>query len=506
MRTSKKWWVLTVPVLLLAFWFLLREQRDRERILPDGTLLRLEQVTFGRQDDFKPGGWRRQLLEHLPDWLAKHLGPAYTSMNTWSKGNMNLINTNRSDLYVWFTRRDPNSGTNLPVQLNVEQILDDHGCPFMMTMDGGINFGGTTPAGLPNEIGWCAFQAFPRHEKKFRLRLYDFQNNFLAEFIVPNPAPLLKPRTDWAVQSLPIVKQDGEVAFTLTEIKTKLHADRAQTNLFNLNYLPEILPMFQVAEHGEPTGEWEVVDKDWSDASGNLASRWQPQAAWLCPREPAWRLTAKFCGSESSRYASNSCWVIHNLAVPAPGQFVSLGATQSLQGVTLEAIALTGAGDITYSNNVLTQALDSSNASGTFSMSTSGQSSPAGWFMLYKLHTSVPHLAVRLSHMTDDQRLTLRATDNLGRNFYADQTQGRPANQVKGTAKSFRLTRIRPQGRPVDPEKGADIPYILGGSYDQLQFLFLNLPEDAKTLDLTFCIHHTRTVEFIFKPPAAESK
>src|SRR5579859_3792177 len=53
MRTSKKWWVLTVPVLLLAFWFLLREQRDRERILPDGTLLRLEQVTFGRQDDFK---------------------------------------------------------------------------------------------------------------------------------------------------------------------------------------------------------------------------------------------------------------------------------------------------------------------------------------------------------------------------------------------------------------------------------------------------------------------
>jgi len=47
---------------------------------------------------------------------------------------------------------------------------------------------------------------------------------------------------------------------------------------------------------------------------------------------------------------------------------------------------------------------------------------------------------------------------------------------------------------------------LSGGSYDQLQFLFFDLPDDAKTLDLTFCIHHARTAEFIFKPPAAESK
>jgi hypothetical protein len=487
MRNSKKWWFLAVLVLLLAFLFLFREQPDRERILPDGSILRLEQVTYGRQHDFKPGGWRRQLREHLPDWLAKHLGPAYTSMSSWAKGNMNLADTNRPDLYIWFTRRDPNSGANLPVQLFAEQILDEHGCPFTMAMDGGSSFGGATPASLPIETGWCAFQAFPRHEKKFHLRLYDNQYNFLAEFIVPNPAPPPKPRTDWSVQPLPIVKQDGEVAFTLSQIKIKDHGGRAQTNRLDFNTLPEILPAFQVTEHGEPTTEWAAVDKDWSDASGNFASKWQPQFAWLCPKEAAWKLTAKFCGSESSRYASNSCCVVHGLVVPAPGQFVSLGATQLLQGVTLEAVAMAGAGDITYSNNVLTRAIATSNAPGSFSMSTSGQYSrpPGGWFKLYKLQTSAPHVALRLSHMTDNQRLTLRATDNLGRNLYAEQSLGRPTN----------------------PVKRADIPYIVGGyNNDQLQFLFFDLPDDAKTLDLTFCIHHARTAEFIFKPPAAESK
>lgn len=482
MRTSKNWWFLAVPVLLLAFWFIFRGQQDRERIAPDGTILRLEQITYGRQDDFKPGGWRRQLREHLPGWLAKYFGQGYTSMSGWTSGH--LTDTNLPALYVWFTRRDPNSGTNLPVQLFGEQILDEHGCPFTMAVDGGMDFGGAPLAGAPDEIGWCAFQAFPRHEKKFRLRLYDNQSRFLAEFIVPNPAPLPKSGSDWMVQSLPIVKQEGEVGFTLSEIKIKVHAGRAQTNRLDFNFPPEIVSTFQVTEHGEPTTEWEVVDKDWADASGNLASKWLPQAAWLCPREPAWKLTAKFCGSESSRYASNSCWVVHGLAVPAPGKFVSLGATQLVQGVSLEAIALTGAGDIIYSNNVLMQALASSNAPGSFSMSTLGQSSPGGWFMLYQIHTSLPHVAVRLGHMTDDQRLTLRATDNLGRNFYADQSQGRATSPVRGT----------------------DIPYIVGGAGDQLQFLFLTLPEDAKTLDLTFCIHHTSTAEFIFKPPPTESK
>ena len=483
MRTSKIWWLLAVPVFLLALFFLFRGQQDWERVAPDGTILRLEQVTYGRQDDFKPGGWRRQLREHLPDWLAKYFGPAYMSMSSWMSGS--LTDTNLPALYVWFTRREPNSGTNLPVQLFAEQIFDEHGCPFTMALDGGMDFGGAPLAGSPNEIGWCAFQAFPRHETKLRLRLYDNQYNFLAEFIVPNPAPLPKTRTDWTIQPLPIVKQDGEVAFTLNQIKIKDHARRTQTNRWDFNSLPEIVPTFQVTEHGEPTTEWQVVDKDWSDASGNLASRWQPQAAWLCPREAAWKLTAKFCGSESSRYASNSCWVVHGLAVPAPGKFVSLGATQLVQGVSLEAIALTGAGDITYSNNILTQALASSNNPGSFSLSTSGQYSPppGRTYMLYQVHTSAPHVAVRLNHMADDQRLTLRATDNLGRNFYADQTQG----------------------RPNPPVKRNDIPYIRHYS-DDLQFLFLDLPDDAKTLDLTFCVHHVRTAEFIFKPPATESK
>ncbi|HEX4644834.1 MAG TPA: hypothetical protein VH598_04435, partial [Verrucomicrobiae bacterium] len=136
MRASKIWWLAAVPILSLVLYFVFHEQQqDRERIAPDGTILRLEQVTFGRQDDFKPGGWRRQLRERLPGWLAKYFGSPYLSMSSWTSGQLN--DTNRPALYIWFTRRDPNSGANLPVQLSAGQILDEHGSVFSVAMEGG---------------------------------------------------------------------------------------------------------------------------------------------------------------------------------------------------------------------------------------------------------------------------------------------------------------------------------------------------------------------------------
>jgi hypothetical protein len=35
-------------------------------------------------------------------------------------------------------------------------------------------------------------------------------------------------------------------------------------------------------------------------------------------------------------------------------------------------------------------------------------------------------------------------------------------------------------------------------------FPAFDLPADAKTVDLTFCVHTCRTAEFVFQPPGAK--
>jgi hypothetical protein len=58
-----------------------------------------------------------------------------------------------------------------------------------------------------------------------------------------------------------------------------------------------------------------------------------------------------------------------------------------------------------------------------------------------------------------------------------------------------------------DPESGPDsptTPYIEPWFESEGDFVILDLPKDAKTVDLTVCIHTCRTAEFVFKPPQSK--
>jgi hypothetical protein len=477
MRISRTARFLVLPIVAVAalIFFLLHRSNPTEYKLADGSIVRLEKVSYGKNEKFMPrGGWLQRLQDeavaHLPNkWTSRFVN---FSRNTSSWWNNSVVHTNSDALHIWITRRDPLSGNYLDVKMNSAQLVDEHGCTFIATQCGGDNDGTVTNGYC---VGWFTFEAFPRHERSFRLQFPDNSGTNLCKFTVANPAPPPKEASDWMVNPLPITNHDGDVSFILSSLTIK-------TNYVNSEAIRygnpcQIAPAFEATEHGEPSHEWEAVDQDLWDRSGNFASELSGDSRFLCPQEKAWKLVVRFFGSEKSSSASNSVWTLHGLKVPAAGEFINLNATKEVQGVMLTAISLAGAGNFTYSNNVPVRASPPVDVhqNNTFRNSYSGTTSS------YYLTANTPHIAMLIPRMSDDQRLTFRATDDRGREFYAQEWAW--------------------GGYHPNSAKVSELHYLKLYDNSGLTFLLLDLADDSKTVDLTFCIHKARTAEFIFKPP-----
>ncbi len=449
----------------------LKQPKPLEYKLADGSVLRVEKVSFGKREEFRAGGRMRIVKEYVMKLLAKRWPGRFTAPSSGfsSWWNNSTVHTNTDALQIYVTRRDA-MGKYLDIRYQTAQLTDEHGCTFMDTQGGGNGDGLLGPNGGGYVVCWFTFEAFPRHEKNFRLKLSD---NRLpktdAQFTIPNPAP--PPHlADWTTEPLPITKRDGDMAFTLTAITIET------------NFIERIAPEFDVTERGQLTKEWQAVDLELYDGSGNFGSKLNSKGGFLCPWESAWKLVVRFCGSEQSAVASNSVWTISGIKVPGAGEFVALGATNELQGVAMKAIALAGAGNVTYSNGVVAQA---SPLEDDKQVNSRSSSSYANNSYTTTLGSGTPTVALQIGPLSENQRLTLRATDDQGRQIYAQEW----GNYGKVTGKN-------------------EIHYMAGLGLDahQPNFLMLGLPKDAKTVDLTFCIHNARIEEFIFKPPAPADK
>jgi len=482
MRISKIALFLVLPIVVLAalIFFLSRRSNPVEYKLADGSIVRLEKVTYGKEEKFMlQGGWLQRLRDaavaYLPNkWANRFAGPFRSNGKWW---NNSVVHTNSDAIHIWVTRRDPLSGNYLDVKINSAQLVDEHGCTFIATQCGGDNNGLLTNGYC---VGWFTFEAFPRHERNFRLQLFvNYGNNNVCVFKLANPAPPPKEASDWVVKPLPITNQDGDVTFVLNAVNFKTNFAGSEPSRYG--GLRQIAPVFEATEPLQPTQEWQAVDIDLWDSSGNFASEMWGDWRYLCPKESAWKLAVRFFGSEKSASASNGVWTLRGLEVPGSGEFTNLNATNELQGVAMTVIALAGPGRVTYLNNVPAQAspMEDSKEDNSYNNSYSGATST------YKLAANTPHVAVLIGRLSVDQRLTIRATDDRGRVFYAREwAWGR---YERHSVKEGELHYLQ----------------FYYDAYNKTpNFFILDLQDDSKTVDLTFCIHKARTTEFIFKPPS----
>ena len=262
--------VLLAAAILLggALSFLaIRSCRKPALRLSDGTILRLEKIDYGKRQPSQLDAWRdglQSVIDHLPAWLSRNL-PNLRWTGSWSGGELPAPDDDA--LNISLTRQDARSAQNIDTGLYWAEILDEHGCHFIAARAGGMTHHQNSP--VPGyEVGWFAFQAFPRRQAQFRVRLYDRQQKFVGELLVPNPTPASA--AAWKVEPLPITRRAGDLAFTLESLK--LNGSRTYSD--HLEPPPLIAPRFSISENGKPTKEWEAVQTELFDSTGNKPSRW----------------------------------------------------------------------------------------------------------------------------------------------------------------------------------------------------------------------------------------
>jgi hypothetical protein len=461
----------------------------------DGSVLRVEKSVYGKRGTFVPPvGWKERVGSWIEPILPKSLKSRVARGATNFMGNwqlVSLVHSNNDALHLWVTRRDSLTGQFRDVGVGSGEITDSHGCVYRFAQSGGENHLPPTTApsapfvGAQSSVVWLSFEGFPRHETRFNLRLYNMNGGFLGEMMIANPAPGPKP-AGWTVGPLPVLQKQENILFALTKVALKTNNAVRNPGVSRSGLPFELIPTFEVTTDGVLTKDWKALEFELWDSSGNFASSVFSShlSLGLCPRESAWKLIATFYGCENASAASNIVWKLPGVKVPGPGEFTKIETQTMPPGMTIRPIAIGGVGETVYSNGVTVSATV---LSGPQQPNPINRSFWKGAYAstVQEVRGMLPHVAVSVAGLTNSQQLTICAHDDQGREVYADQ---------------WRYGGLRDRQQP------SDIHYLPGDDKQDPAFFELNLWPDAKTVDLTFCVHNPRTVEFIFKPPQPDTK
>ena len=364
--------------------------------LPDGSVVTLEKVTFGKNHVYTlEPEWRSALRARLPGFLSKFLGdPKFTARQTFPKDY----------LVIWLVRRGPP-----PVDLSSSpfwdhfETVDEHGCRFPIQSwgnNGGRDF----------QLTGLYAENFPRRGPSFTLNVYGAGRAPLASFQVPNPVAGPFPR--WRAEELPITRKSGEFELTLADLK----AHRSPTGECYA------APRFEVRRNGAPDSEWGRQEVRYSDETGN-------ESYALCPFEPVWKMDVMFYRTIEARFAESEIWRLRGLPVPTPGHLTAINQAHDLNGISIEALVLAGAGSYRFSNRVCVASAPFSEETGE-GTSSSSMITPGGMVNLFSISRKYPVLLCVVQGLKSSQQLLIRATEDNGRVFQCETRGGMGNNEM----------------------------------------------------------------------------
>ena len=446
--------IVFVFIALMALVFLLMPAPTKalrqQRTLPDGSILTLEKVTYGKQQhtfDFDTDWWTR-FRRNLPR-VFRQLAPRGGSSMTTSTGTNGIV--------FWMSRFNPGTGTylNITAGTNELRVVDEHGCWQQL---GGYSSSSNMRGMIINAFG---IDQFPRRQNTFKLVLRDRNakeaTNNLAEFEVPNPGPVS--HSVWTPDGLPQSRTNGGLEFVLTGWTHNNYNERSYS-----------YPQYEVRSNGLPRKDWTASATIYHDATGN--HNYQS----LCTNESAWRLEADFRRTPEAVFAPEEIWSVSNLPVLRSNEMVLTNLAGGVLGVDVKLFALAGPGSYTLTNGVLAPPGTTLNVS--FNRSSSGGGGNDKWS--YKSSggygspkvdqfdiKQVKHFLMIDEEMHDaNLSLLVRGKDDQGRAVEVGQT----------------------------------------GYHDRRAIITLKLAPDAQRMDLEFIMNRARKIEFIAAPPVVEAK
>jgi hypothetical protein len=430
--------------------------RDNEQRMPDGTVLRVEAVTWGTS--------HRVNLERPPSapWAF------------WESRRTSISHgTGQPELMVWLSRHDARTGKSLDFDWwSGNTAIDALGASFsdrgafhrQLGQHGSSFSGGNRPfradhGRFDHWIVSSSFAVFRTDDQgKFKLQVRNTSDEVVATFDVKHPSP--PAIQTWTAEELPVTVEQGELAVTLHGLKPSAYwttYDGVKRKRWHFHSAATL------AENGSPSSQWSVFLFDITDPLGN---RWQHSGGNFSAREPVWKVTLGAFRSTTSQFTPAETWTLPELPLPDKDAAKPLTEARSFDGVSVTVASIAGAGKLNYSlatpglrkyGNVST----SRSGNWTFSTPASLEIKGTGSAANVKVEAQWPHLALEVTGMTPLHRLYVTAKDDQGR----------------------------------------DVPTQQASFYGELQSYFFQTEPDAKSLTPTIVVHKAHEFEFFIKPP-----
>ncbi len=300
--------------------------------LPDGSTLRLEQVSYGL-NHYRPGAWWHSLARRLPlAWQSRLKVDTGASMTT-----------SEPSLGVWLAWEKAGSSGSGWWDFG---LVDEHGAEVPASSR-------STRTGQPDALGY-AFTAFPRRGRTMTLRLYKRKSGgereLAAAFEFANPVRGKFP--EWRPQPRPAVVKQGDLEISFKRLLVGVNHD-SKPVAPRPGEETWALAEFDVKANGVPSDVWFPDGIELADATGNKVRqnswssgvrggaahlRWQP---YLWPSEAAWKIRVEFMRNhEQAVFSTNELVVVTGLKLPTVDDVTELNLSTNRLGHTVRVLGL----------------------------------------------------------------------------------------------------------------------------------------------------------------------
>jgi hypothetical protein len=241
-----------MAVLVIGlFLFQTIHQPKQSVVCPDGSVVELVGVTFGKvHHNPITGPWTR-LLQIVPPSLQQRFGIR----------TPNLRQTKTETLMIWLQWKGRSSDWN-----GRKMIVDTDGYASELSHWG--NRGNKITAN--GKIHWAGFEVdiYPRRSPFFKLRLENWNQNIEAELVIQNP--MISKAKPFEGNHLPSSFEIDNMQFTMIglELPDPENPPKRPEKRFGSH---DARATFQVHQDGEITEDWQAVNIWLEDGMGNRA-------------------------------------------------------------------------------------------------------------------------------------------------------------------------------------------------------------------------------------------
>jgi hypothetical protein len=300
--------------------------RRPEVVLADGSVLRVEGITWGKNQafHFEPGSWTR----------LKHRLPAAWQTGIWAPQEPIELPGDR-DAHLWVSRIDPVTGAYLPAWGPEFAHLDRAGTVFASS-------GGSSSGPVPGRADFAPrFSALDWRADGLRFQVS--QGGGTGSFTLPNPRRGER-FPEWAPLPLPQTRQIGEFKVTLTGLRS-----------LSPGWQPEIKVS---ASDGQDATSWFDLEPTFVDPTGN---RYWTQ---LPAREPVWGVEVDAYPSARFPYPDAGVVPLGSARIPDAGQHQFFPMSAAGTNASLHSAWITGPGRFSVRDGQLVQASPVGNGGG----------------------------------------------------------------------------------------------------------------------------------------------